>query len=534
VGRWSFPRSPSTFCRCRLGPRGFPGRAAPPPPKRWDVGPHDLGLSFRALLTRLEPLATSGKPEDSSSSSRGIARLRPSTGRPSRVHSRPLANELPSGHRYHPVTSRSALVVSHHLDGLLRAPAAGLLHPAASHEVRRVSLDRYPSCPKALQPVNLVSRDAVYPSKGSPRQQPYRITAAAALLPLNADLLARTLAPAEASAAGAGAPRCSCARIAVAAEALAATRRLRRDGGELELSDSRSRRSGVPASEEGTSQRALRPRPRRRLTGAPRCRDGSEGPWLPGDDAPSCRSNSSPHRSLESGHRGDRARGARALDQPANRLASTPRHLAAGPKARGGVWRRLRGPAEAGLRGTRWKPRGVGRPPGRTRTTPSRMRSESIGASRGARFRTSWPAPLRRTSRFQGFSPLTSPLRPSTVSSTESLAPPMGLCPLQGLSSLAVDCMSSALPNPSKLGWGAPGRGLRGESRRRFPRTSLRRLPCGGRLQAGSRRLVAALAPRLRLFSAWRGAVSRLDVPTAEAATTIEASPSKSVRVPRS
>jgi hypothetical protein len=30
-------------------------------------------------------------------------------------------------------------VVLHHLDGLLRAPDAGLLHPAAGHGVRRVS-----------------------------------------------------------------------------------------------------------------------------------------------------------------------------------------------------------------------------------------------------------------------------------------------------------------------------------------------------------------------------------------------------------
>jgi len=35
--------------------------------------------------------------------------------------------------------SRSILVVSHHPDGFLRPEVAGLLHPAASHEVRRVS-----------------------------------------------------------------------------------------------------------------------------------------------------------------------------------------------------------------------------------------------------------------------------------------------------------------------------------------------------------------------------------------------------------
>lgn len=36
-------------------------------------------------------------------------------------------------------------MVSHHLDGFLRATAAGLLHPAASHEVRLVSPDPVPS-----------------------------------------------------------------------------------------------------------------------------------------------------------------------------------------------------------------------------------------------------------------------------------------------------------------------------------------------------------------------------------------------------
>jgi len=35
--------------------------------------------------------------------------------------------------------SRSTLVVSHHFGGLLRSDSAGLLHPAAGHEVRHVS-----------------------------------------------------------------------------------------------------------------------------------------------------------------------------------------------------------------------------------------------------------------------------------------------------------------------------------------------------------------------------------------------------------
>jgi hypothetical protein len=41
-------------------------------------------------------------------------------------------------------------------------------------------------------------RRGSYPSKVSPHQQPYRITAAVALLPLVANLLARNLGPTEA------------------------------------------------------------------------------------------------------------------------------------------------------------------------------------------------------------------------------------------------------------------------------------------------------------------------------------------------
>jgi hypothetical protein len=61
AGRWSSPRAPATFHRCRSGPRGVPWRAALPLPKLRDVGPHGLDLSFRALLVRLETLATPDK-----------------------------------------------------------------------------------------------------------------------------------------------------------------------------------------------------------------------------------------------------------------------------------------------------------------------------------------------------------------------------------------------------------------------------------------------------------------------------------------
>jgi hypothetical protein len=80
--------------------------------------------------------------------------------------------------------SRSACAVSHRPDGLLHPGAAGLLHPATDREVRPVSdLQRQPT---QRQPVPCAPfpRRGSHPSKNSPRQQPYRVTAASALLPL--------------------------------------------------------------------------------------------------------------------------------------------------------------------------------------------------------------------------------------------------------------------------------------------------------------------------------------------------------------
>jgi hypothetical protein len=78
------------------------------------------------------------------------------------------SEELPLGRRYHPTTSCSTLVVSHHLGGLLRATAAGLLHPAASHGVRRVSWCRRPSHPRVLRPVDPFPATRFIPFKGFP------------------------------------------------------------------------------------------------------------------------------------------------------------------------------------------------------------------------------------------------------------------------------------------------------------------------------------------------------------------------------
>jgi hypothetical protein len=103
------------------------------------------------------------------------------------------SEELPLGCRYHPTTSCSVLVVSHHLDRFLRTAAVGLLRPTANFEVRRVSRSAQPSSPEgSLARVPRFPRRGSYPSKGFPHQQPYRITAALALLSLVANLLAPT------------------------------------------------------------------------------------------------------------------------------------------------------------------------------------------------------------------------------------------------------------------------------------------------------------------------------------------------------
>jgi len=72
------------------------------------------------------------------------------------------SEERSSVRRYDPTTSRSVLVVSHHLGGFLRAAAAGLLHPAASHGVRRVSCGARPGASEDVLVVARSPRDAVH------------------------------------------------------------------------------------------------------------------------------------------------------------------------------------------------------------------------------------------------------------------------------------------------------------------------------------------------------------------------------------
>jgi len=93
-------------------------------------------------------------------------------------------------------TSRSAFVVSLHHDGLLRTSAPGLLHPGTDPGVHCVSAfpepesgttaprKRESSGPRPWLCQEASPQRGSYPSTNSPRQQPYRITAAVALLRL--------------------------------------------------------------------------------------------------------------------------------------------------------------------------------------------------------------------------------------------------------------------------------------------------------------------------------------------------------------
>ena len=100
---------------------------------------------------------------------------RPSAGIPS---ARPLPGaEAPFGPTLPHAGSRSALVVSHHLDVLLRTKVTGLLHPATSLGFAAFRACRFPATPEGAQFIGLLSpRRGSHPSKTSPRQQPYHIT----------------------------------------------------------------------------------------------------------------------------------------------------------------------------------------------------------------------------------------------------------------------------------------------------------------------------------------------------------------------
>jgi hypothetical protein len=156
-----FPTPSSALDRCRSGPRGLP-MIAGFSRRTGRADPHDLGLPFKALVRCWNP-SRSGEP-DPDSSSRGLARFRPSTDSP--ATSTPGAPKRSFGPAVPCASSRSALVVSHHLDGFLRDRAAGLLRPAAGlgFVAFRAFAAHHRSEPKLGAPWN---RRAPSPRRGS-------------------------------------------------------------------------------------------------------------------------------------------------------------------------------------------------------------------------------------------------------------------------------------------------------------------------------------------------------------------------------
>ena len=126
-------------------------------------------------------------------------------------------------------------MVSHHLDGFLRATAAGLLHPAASHEVRLVSPDPVPSChPKvSLATWTRFPAARFIPFKGFPSSAavPHHCGRCPLIVGCQSPRSCLGL-DAKSKPAGSGAPRCSFTRFARPAEAEPATCLLRREDSE--------------------------------------------------------------------------------------------------------------------------------------------------------------------------------------------------------------------------------------------------------------------------------------------------------------
>jgi len=165
----------------------------PAPPANGRIDPRDLGFVCRALATLPEPVSRGDRSSRTDPQGPFLSWPCPpdapapfSTGAstPGSASCRSSRPRLRVG--FPGPTSCSALVVLHHLGGLLRTGAAGLLRPAPGLGVRRVSGPRTPARPPRGS-VGLrgpFPRRGQHPSKGSPRQQPYRITAADALVSL--------------------------------------------------------------------------------------------------------------------------------------------------------------------------------------------------------------------------------------------------------------------------------------------------------------------------------------------------------------
>jgi len=124
-------------------------------PKPRADGPHDLVVSYRALVRELgSPLG------DSSSLEIRSKPVCPPAGIPS-VCPLPGA-EAPFGPTVPAVESRSAFVVSHHHDGFLHTRVTGLLHPATGQGFAAFHASQHQPGPRAVLDTVGSPRDAVH------------------------------------------------------------------------------------------------------------------------------------------------------------------------------------------------------------------------------------------------------------------------------------------------------------------------------------------------------------------------------------
>jgi len=124
--------------------------------------------------------------------------------------------------------------------------------------------------------------------------------------------------------------------------------------------------------------------------------------------------------------------------------------------------------------------RGGAGPAHRSGLVRTLLRAGVPGASRVARCQVPRSAALRGSGRLQGLAPLTSPLRYPAVSSEASPVSPMGLCPLRG------PLVSAAVPpeSPHRGEWVRGGADLRAEARK--PLQGSRLAPVAWRSEARS------------------------------------------------
>jgi hypothetical protein len=202
-------------------------------------------------------------------------------------------------------------VVSHHLDGFLRASAASLLHPAAGLEVRPVSRPLPPDAPERALGVSPDPRDAVH----TLRRVPLISSRTASLRPLPSYRYVSTSWPELDATEAAPLPRHQPKPVSATA------RPLRRVD-----SRARTQRRPKPPSEQPSSEEAFtrfthRPRPVKCPSSPPKWPDGFEDSLLCIDDAPIRRSGPPRHRAQQAASRGIRDAG-----EPASRCFRTMEH----------------------------------------------------------------------------------------------------------------------------------------------------------------------------------------------------------------